>query len=110
MNTYSIDKIKEIIAPIAEAHDLDKVCLFGSYARGDADENSDMDFLVYGFNNKGYIEFCDMKDEFKSLINIPVDVIRAENLRLKLNVENDKLTKRFVRNLKRDMVVVYEKS
>jgi len=31
---YSIDEIREIVAPIAKQHGVDKVFLFGSYARG----------------------------------------------------------------------------
>ena len=30
---YSIDEIPEIVAPIAKQHGVDKVFLFGSYAR-----------------------------------------------------------------------------
>ena len=29
---YSIDEIREIVAPIAKQHGVDKVFLFGSYA------------------------------------------------------------------------------
>ena len=38
---YSIDEIREIVAPIAKQHGVDKVFLFGSYARGDATPASD---------------------------------------------------------------------
>ena len=44
--TYTVDKIKSIISPIAEKYGLKAVFLFGSYARGTANENSDIDFLV----------------------------------------------------------------
>ncbi len=45
MNTH-IDLINKIVQIIIEtAHPL-KVILFGSYARGDENENSDLDFLV----------------------------------------------------------------
>ena len=37
---YSIDEIREIVAPIAKQHGVDKVFLFGSYARGDALQKS----------------------------------------------------------------------
>ena len=43
---YSIDEIKAIVAPIAAAHGVDGVYLFGSYARGNATENSDIDLRV----------------------------------------------------------------
>ena len=43
---YSIDEIKHIITPIAIKYKLKAVYLFGSYARGTANENSDIDLLV----------------------------------------------------------------
>ncbi|MFR7744651.1 MAG: nucleotidyltransferase family protein [Acutalibacteraceae bacterium] len=43
---YSIDEIREIVAPIAKQHGVDKVFLFGSYARGDATPASDVDLCV----------------------------------------------------------------
>ncbi len=46
MLSYSIEEIKEKATPIAERYGIDSLTLFGSYARGDADENSDLDFYV----------------------------------------------------------------
>lgn len=43
---YTIEEIKTIITPIAEKHRLKAVFLFGSYARGTANENSDIDLLI----------------------------------------------------------------
>lgn len=43
---YTVDQIKEIVAPIAEKYRLPAVYLFGSYARGTATEGSDIDLLV----------------------------------------------------------------
>ena len=43
---YSIDEIRKIVAPIANQHGVDKVFLFGSYARGDATPASDVDLCV----------------------------------------------------------------
>ena len=43
---YTIGQIKKILAPIARKYHVPAVYLFGSYARGDAGEASDPDFLV----------------------------------------------------------------
>ena len=43
---YTQDQIRQMIAPIAEKYHLKAVFLFGSYARGDATESSDVDLLV----------------------------------------------------------------
>ena len=43
---YTIEEIKSIVAPIAAAHDVDRIYLFGSYARGEATASSDIDLRV----------------------------------------------------------------
>jgi predicted nucleotidyltransferase len=42
----SLDFIKDVARRIGEAANAEHVILFGSYARGQATENSDVDFLV----------------------------------------------------------------
>jgi predicted nucleotidyltransferase len=43
---HSIDDIKRIIAPVARRFGVERMYLFGSYARGDATPDSDIDFRV----------------------------------------------------------------
>lgn len=43
---YTIDEIKAKINPIAKQYNLSKVYLFGSYARGEADDKSDVDIAL----------------------------------------------------------------
>ena len=43
---YSIEEIKDIVAPIAQMHGVNKVYLFGSYARGVATASSDVDLCI----------------------------------------------------------------
>ena len=43
---YTIDEISRRIQPVASAYGLRAVYLFGSYARGEATENSDIDLLI----------------------------------------------------------------
>ena len=42
----SIEEIKSYITPIIEKYPIEKVILFGSYARGDASDTSDVDLVV----------------------------------------------------------------
>jgi len=48
MRVFSLKEIKEIVEPIARRYGVQAVYLFGSYARGTATEESDIDFLVFG--------------------------------------------------------------
>ena len=46
MPYYSIDELRRIIAPIASAHGVESVSVFGSYSRGNATANSDVDLKI----------------------------------------------------------------
>lgn len=43
---YTIEQIRRIAAPIAQSYGVKSLSLFGSYARGEATEDSDIDMLV----------------------------------------------------------------
>ena len=43
---YTIEEIQKIVSPIAAYHGVERVFLFGSYARGEATPDSDLDFRV----------------------------------------------------------------
>ena len=70
-----IDGIREIITPIAERHELKRVFLFGSRARGDNRPDSDYDFIVSFGSNKGLFEYVDLVEELEDAFVAHVDVI-----------------------------------
>ena len=43
---YTIDELRSKILPIVQEYQIHTVYLFGSYARGTATENSDVDILI----------------------------------------------------------------
>ncbi len=43
---YSIEQLAQLIAPIAASYGIQKIYLFGSYARGTATTESDVDLIV----------------------------------------------------------------
>lgn len=45
-NVVTLENITYLVKPLAEKYKVKEIYLFGSYARGEADESSDMDFLV----------------------------------------------------------------
>ena len=67
---YTIDEIRAKAVPIAKKYGVKRLSLFGSYARGEADAQSDLDFLYDNGSGKikstlDYIGFVfDLEDEF----------------------------------------------
>jgi predicted nucleotidyltransferase len=82
-----IDKIVPLIVSLASP---DQIVLFGSYARGDNTEKSDVDLLIIKKNLKNSNEITDLlyRAFYINKISIPIDLIVVDyNKYLKLNNE-----------------------
>ncbi len=77
---YSIDELKQIIAPIAKKYQLANVYLFGSFARGDYDEQSDIDLRIEKGNMKGMFALCGFYTEVSEALERKVDVLTTGSL------------------------------
>jgi predicted nucleotidyltransferase len=64
---YSVEELKEIIAPIAEKYHISKVYLFGSFARGDYNEHSDVDLRIEKGELKGMFALCGFYTEVEEV-------------------------------------------
>ncbi|MBP3557266.1 MAG: nucleotidyltransferase domain-containing protein [Thermoguttaceae bacterium] len=53
---FTFEEICELATPIARKHGIKSLSLFGSYARGDATETSDVDFLVQPSEGMGLFQ------------------------------------------------------
>ena len=47
-SVFTMEQIAAAVKPLADKYRVKEIYLFGSYARGEAEENSDLDFLVFG--------------------------------------------------------------
>lgn len=69
------------ILAIAQKHGAKNVRVFGSVARGDADENSDLDFLVEMEAGRSLFDLGGVQYDLESLLGLPVDVVTEKGLR-----------------------------
>ena len=77
---YTLDNIRYIVKPIAAKYNVESIYLFGSYARGDANENSDLDFLVFGGNNFKLTNIFALAEELRSAFQRSVDVFEISEI------------------------------
>jgi predicted nucleotidyltransferase len=87
MNVPKIDTIVSIIVSLASP---DQIILFGSYARGDNKEKSDIDLLILKKGLKNSLDLMDAiyRAFLDNKIGIPVDVLAIDSDRyLELNNE-----------------------
>lgn len=69
---YSVDEIKNVLYPVFVRHNVKKFVLFGSYVKGMADKNSDVDLLLDS-RLRG-LKFVGLIEDVRSALNKEVDV------------------------------------
>ena len=72
---YTIKEIKTIIKPILNKYGITEIYLFGSYARGEAKESSDIDIYCDQGNVKTFIDQGLLEDELEKALNKKVDIV-----------------------------------
>lgn len=88
---YSIEDIRKIITPIAEKYNIPAIYLFGSYAKGTANENSDIDLLIdtTGTALTSLLKlgalYCDLENAFAK----EIDLITVQAIMQPSTMESD---------------------
>ena len=75
MKTKTISEIKEIVSEVAQQYGAERVYLFGSYARGEEKDGSDIDLHVYqgdifGFEIGGF--YADLEEKLANKIDLVI--------------------------------------
>lgn len=74
----SIEQIKIICKDIFDNYDVEYAFLFGSYAKGNAKENSDVDILVS--TNTSGLKFFGLVEDLRESLHKKVDVLNTNQL------------------------------
>jgi hypothetical protein len=94
---YSINEIKSIVETIGKQYGVGRVLLFGSYARGEAKLNSDIDLLIERGNIRGLFQLSGFLLDLEERFRTRVDVLTI-----------DSLDEEFLRRIEKEEIVIYE--
>ena len=95
---YTLKEIEDILNKVLAETPISYAYLFGSYAKNEASEKSDIDILISD-EVKG-LEFIGVHDSIKTAFNKEIDLIRIDSLR-----ENFE----FLNEILKTAIKVYEK-
>lgn len=76
-----IEKIKEKIIPLLKEYGVKKAGIFGSYARGEQKENSDIDILVEINDEIGLLEIIRLRRMLQKSVRKKIDLVEYETIR-----------------------------
>ena len=93
----TIEQIKNTVVPIAKKYKAAEVYLFGSYARGEAREDSDLDFLIHTGTMRGMLQYMGFVLDLEDVFGCHVDVVTD-------GIEDQE----FLNRIKKDEVLLYE--
>jgi len=83
MNTTLLDDNRQL-QDFCRKNDIGFMGLFGSFARGEARENSDIDILIDFKNKKSLMEIGGIQYDLQEELGRPVDFVSRENLKPEL--------------------------
>lgn len=95
---YTIEEIKAIVAPIAAAHDVDRIYLFGSYARGEATTGSDIDLRVDKGRLKGLFALGALYADLEDGLGKQLDLFTTGSFE-----------QEFLQNIAKDEILLYSR-
>ena len=77
---YTVDEIKEIVAALAAKYGAARIYLFGSYARGEATAESDIDVVVVGGKNFKARDIFSFGEDLRQMTNKDVDAFEIREV------------------------------
>ncbi len=81
MNVNDLLGRRDEILRVADRHGARNVRVFGSVARGDADERSDVDFLVEMASGRSLLDLGGLLMDLQDLLGRRVDVVTERGLK-----------------------------
>ncbi|MCL2808386.1 MAG: nucleotidyltransferase domain-containing protein [Coriobacteriia bacterium] len=94
---YTIEEISSKVAPIAASYGINQLSVFGSYARRDASQQSDIDFRIVDDGDlRGLIMLAGFCRELNESLKVPVDVLT-----------NDAMSPAFLERIRNEEVIIY---
>ena len=94
---YSATDIQKIITPIAAKYGVNRVYLFGSYARGENTPSSDVDLRIDKGDVRG-MQMAFLLSDLEDALRLPVDVLSTTAL-----------DAQFLQSIKGEEKLIYER-
>lgn len=104
---YTIDELKRIITPVTKKYGIPAVYVFGSYARNEATEQSDVDLLIdrTGSSIRSMYDMGGLYEELRERIGKEIDLVTTQTLEQSSTKRRSPL---FVDSINSERVAIYD--
>ena len=89
---YTIEEIKNRVLPVIQKYNIPAMYLFGSYARGEATEESDLDFLVdtTGTRLTSLLSLGELYCDLEEIFQKEIDLVTMRSVMQNIQTESDR--------------------
>lgn len=94
---YTIEEIRDVVREIAQLYGVERVALFGSYARGEARQDSDIDLRIDKGRIRGLFQLSGFHLDLEEKLKTHVDVLITESL-----------SNQFLEKISGEEIILYE--
>jgi hypothetical protein len=103
MSVYTMNEIADKVRPIAIRYGAEKIYLFGSYARGEATDSSDIDLYVEFLGPIG-LNFCSFFADIEESFGKEIDIVTKDGLYNPATLETNKP---FIQRIREECRCIY---
>ncbi|WP_288005057.1 nucleotidyltransferase family protein [Thermofilum sp.] len=75
-----MEDLKKIIVPVLRRYGVRRAAVFGSFARGEAREDSDLDIIVEFEEGRSLLDLAGLKVELEDVLSRRVDIVTYGSL------------------------------
>lgn len=102
---YTVEDIRNNILPVVLQHNISQVYLFGSYAKGTATEDSDIDLAIDSSNLHGLWGLLRFEEDVSRVLGKPVDVLTLRAIDCE---KNNPIKREFLTEFIKERICLYE--
>lgn len=73
------EKIRKLVE-LLKKHSAKRIEIFGSYARGESKEDSDLDIIVEFSERKSLLDLVGIEQELEELLGIKIDLLTRKSI------------------------------
>lgn len=107
---YTIEEIQQLITPILQEYEVEKAYIFGSYARGEATEDSDVDIMIKKGKLETLLQFSGLALKIETVLHKELDLVTEETYTEQIKYDNEygrKAKEIFYNQVKKDRRLIY---
>ncbi len=73
-------QIKKVLTEVGINYGVKRIYIFGSYAKGTADENSDLDLLIEKGKPLSLLSLSGIRQDVQDALGLPVDIVTTAGI------------------------------